>query len=119
MNSTLRDKYVNSLFLLFFRVETIDQVNREIEKYKSDISEIQHNINNQMLTPYEKEVAMQDIDNLNNKKSTFEKANNELTREINEANKNITSMYYQKLFGNLRDLFDDPEMVRQIDEFKD
>ena len=67
----------------------INQLEDDIEKVKSDIKNLQTSIDQQMLTAYEKEIAMGEIESLNKKRARLEKSNANLAKEINEGNREI------------------------------
>lgn len=76
--------------------KAIETKNQQISKTESDITYavseikgIQNNINQQVLTTYEKEVLMQEIENLQNKKYSLEKDNATMTKEIHESNREL------------------------------
>ena len=83
--------------------ETIDYMVKGIEKKKNEIQStqnsisqtriesknLQESINQQMLTAYEKELAMQDIESLKQKKSSYVKSNSDVSKVINENNREI------------------------------
>jgi chromosome segregation ATPase len=71
------------------KTSQIETTTSEITHIKAEIKSLQESINAQLLTSYEKEIAMQDIESLHQKKMGLEKANGDLAREINEGNREL------------------------------
>lgn len=96
----------------------ISTTKTEIAETNFHIQDLQNNINNQILTPYEKDVAMQAIENYTTKQSSYMLKNNDLQVSIHNSNSDITNQYSNNLFNNLLLLTNDNAYIDKIENYK-
>ena len=96
----------------------INQLEDDIEKVKSDIKNLQTSIDQQMLTAYEKEIAMGEIESLNQKRARLEKSNANLAKEINEGNREIHLTWVQNITKAVNQVSDVLDLKDQQENFE-
>jgi SMC interacting uncharacterized protein involved in chromosome segregation len=85
----IEDSLENLSRTIAHKASLISSTEGEIEQVREDIRALQAKINSQMLTAYEKEMAMQEIEKFNQKKSHLERSNSTISKEIHEGNREI------------------------------
>ena len=69
--------------------EDISKFEGEIPQIRSEIKAIQDGINKQILSTYEKEIIMQEIKSLEERKVNLERENSQISTEIHEGNRDL------------------------------
>ena len=69
--------------------EQIGSFEKDIPYLRTEIKAVQEGINKQILSSYEKEMIMQEIKNLEERKVNLERENNQLSAEIHEGNREL------------------------------
>ncbi|CAI2360403.1 unnamed protein product [Moneuplotes crassus] len=94
-----------------------EQLSRSIEEVNTQIKSIQTNIDQQMYTAFEKEMAVKNIEDLGHKKSALEKKNSTLNQEISEGNREIHLDCLQSISKTIAEISEELGILDQQENF--